>query len=195
MLESLVRSKVARKILTLFFTHPDEKFYIRQLERLIHEPVSAIRRELFRLEKSGLLSQKREANLKYYWINRQYPIFEEMRGIILKTQGLGDYLKELFKKTQGIKVAFIFGSVAQGRDGTQSDIDLMVIGNIDSVQLHARINKIEDITKRKINYHLMDEECFRKKKSAFFQRVLKDKKIFIVGTEDDLRKLSQTGKD
>lgn len=89
MLESLVRSKVARKILTLFFTHPDEKFYIRQMERLIHEPVSAIRRELFKLEKSGLLSQNREANLKYYWINRQYPIFEEMRGIILKTQGLG----------------------------------------------------------------------------------------------------------
>ena len=82
MLESLIRSKTARKVLTLFITHPDDKFYTRQLERLIKEPVSAVRRELKKLENSGFFLSKEEANVKYYWVNKEYPIFEEIKKII-----------------------------------------------------------------------------------------------------------------
>src|SRR3972149_5645390 len=123
MLESLIPSKTARKVLTLFVTNPNEKFYTRQLERLTKEPVSAVRRELQKLERAGFLLSSGGVHVKYYWINKSYPLFEEVRNIILKTQGLGSHLKELIKKTRGIKAAFIYGSVAKGEEQTTSDID------------------------------------------------------------------------
>lgn len=190
MLESLIRSKTARKVLTLFITHPDDKFYIRQVERLIKEPVSAVRRELQKLENSGFLLSKEEVNVKYYWANKNYPIFDEIKKIIFKTQGLGDNLRELFKKVPGIKLAFIYGSVAAGKEKATSDIDLMIIGDIDTVKLHSRIIEIENKIDRTINYNLINGKDFKNKKTEFIKRVLKEKKIFLIGQEDDLRKLS-----
>jgi len=190
MLESLIRSKTARKVLTIFITNPDEKFYIRQLERLIKEPVSAVSRELQKLENSGLLSSKDGAHVKYYWVNKDYPIFDEIKKIILKTQGLGDKLRELINNVPGIKLAFIYGSVAKGEEKAASDIDLMIIGDIDSVRLHSKIGEIEDIIKRAINYNLMNEKDFKNRKTEFIKRVLKEKKIFLIGGEGELRKLS-----
>lgn len=189
MLEILIRSKTARKVLTIFITNPDKKFYIRQMERLIDKPVSAVRRELKKLESSGFLLSKEEARVKFYWVNKAYPILDEIRRIVLKTQGLGDRLRELIKKTPGIKAAFIYGSVAREEEKASSDIDLMIIGDIDSVKLHSEISKIEDRIKRTVNYCLMNEKDFRNKKSAFISRVLKDKKIFLIGQENDLRRL------
>jgi len=190
MLESLIRSKTARKVLTIFITNPDEKFYTRQLERLIKEPVSAVRRELQKLEKSGLLSSKKDANIKYYRVNKDYPIFDEIKKIILKTEGLGDKLRELIEKVPGVKLAFIYGSVAKGEEKAASDIDLMIIGDMDSVKLHSKISEIENTIKRPINYNLMNEEDFKNKKTEFVKRVLKEKKIFLIGKENEFRKLS-----
>jgi len=190
MLSSLIRSKTARKILTIFITHPEDEFYIRQLERLSKEPVSAVSRELQRLERSGFLMSKQEANLKYYRVNKKYPIFEEIKKIILKTQGMGDTIRELIEGSPGIKLAFIYGSVAKGEERATSDIDLMIIGDMDSVKLHSKINEIEDVINRVINYSLINEKDFKKKKTGFIKRILKEKKIFLIGGEDELRRIS-----
>lgn len=190
MLESLVRSKTARKILVLLFLNPDERFYIRQLERLAEEPVSAVRRELEKLEKSGLLLSKDEAKVKYYWVNKQNPIYEELKKIILKTQAIGSTLKNLVKKIPDIKIAFIYGSVAKGNESAVSDIDLMIIGSIDTMKIHLKISEIEDKIKRTINYTLIKEKEFRSKKTDFLRRVLKEKKIFLVGSENELQKFT-----
>lgn len=190
MLESLIRSKTARKVLTLFITHSGDKFYTRQLERLIKEPVSAVRRELKKLENSGFLLSKEEANVKYYWVNKEYPIFEEIKKIILKTSGLGSSLRGLIGKAPGIKVAFIYGSVAKGEEKAASDLDLMIVGNIDSVKLHSIIAAIENKIDRAINYNLINEKDFRNKRTEFIKRILREEKIFIIGTEDELRILS-----
>ena len=190
MLESLIRSKTTRKVLGLLFSNPDDRFYMRQLERLTSEPISAVRRELKKLEASGLLVSKEEAKVKYFWVNKENSIYEELKRIILKTLAIGDSLKNFVKKIPGVKIAFIYGSVAKGEEGSTSDIDLMLIGDIDSVEIHSKINKIEDKIKRKINYTLMREKEFKYKKTDFIKRLLKEKKIFLIGSEDELQKIS-----
>lgn len=189
MLETLIKSKTRRKLLTVFIFNPDSKFYIRELERLIKEPVSAVRRELQTLENSGFLLSQQEARVKYYVVNKDYPILEEIKKIILKTQGIADHLRKLMKRTPGIRVAFIYGSVAEGDSNAASDIDLMVIGDIDIVKLHAEINEVEEKIRRTINYNLISEKDFKNKKTAFIKRVLNGKKIFIIGKEDEFREL------
>lgn len=189
MLESIITSAATRKILGLLFSNPRDRFYIRQLERLTGLQVNAVRRELKKLESAGFLFSKEEGNVKYFWLNTDNPIYEELKGIMFKTQVMGDTLKNLILKVPGIAVAFIYGSVAKGEERAASDIDLMVIGSIDSVELHSRISKIEEKIKRTINYHLMREKEFKSGKTPFLKRILDEKKIFLAGNEKDLRKL------
>ena len=159
---------------------------MRQLERLTGLQINAVRRGLKKLESSGFLLSKEEGNVKYFWINTKNPIYKEMKSIMFKTQIIGDHLKDLFQKTPDIIAAFIYGSVAKGEENTLSDIDLMVIGVIDAQKLHSKISKIEDKVKRTINYTLISEGEYKAKKTDFIKRVLKGKKIFLIGSENDL---------
>lgn len=172
----------------MLLTNPDERFYTRQLERLTGLPVNAVGRELTKLEKAGFLFSKEEGRVKYFWVNKENPIYEDLKNIILKTQALGDHLRNLVAKVSDIKVAFIYGSVAKGEEKATSDIDLMVIGNIDSTKLHSEIKKIEGEIKRTVNYSLMREKEFKSRKTDFIKRILREKKIFLVGNADELRK-------
>ena len=186
MLESIITSKAAREILGLLFSNPKDKYYIRQLERLTGLQVNAVRRELKKLESSGFLISKEEGKVKYFWLNTKNPIYEEMKSIMFKTQIIGDHLKDLFQKTPDIVTAFIYGSVATSEESALSDIDLMVIGSIDEEKLHSKISKIEDKISRIINYTLISEDEYTAKKTDFIKRVLKGKKIFLIGSENDL---------
>jgi predicted nucleotidyltransferase len=190
MLDSIVRSKSARKIMTLLFLNNDSKFYLREIERLTKEPVSAVSRELKRLEKAGIFLSEKNANARYYSVNKNHPIYSELKSIVLKTEGIGDVLKKMMDMTHGIKLAFIYGSVAEGRETGISDIDIMIIGNLDSVKVHSKIREIENKIKRVVNYSLITEKEYVSKKTDFLKRVLAGKKIFLVGGEDELQRLS-----
>ena len=190
MLKYLISSRPKRKLLSLFLTHPEEKFYIRQLERLVSEPVGAIQRELPKLEKMGLVKFEIGNGRKNYFLDKTCPIKEELKSIILKTIALGERIKELIKKTKNIKYAFIYGSVAKGEEDIKSDIDLMVIGNIDEIKLQEKIQQIESKISRTINYTLMNIEEFKKRlneKEPFLMRILRDRKIEIIGSENEIR--------
>jgi len=153
-------------------------------------PVNAVRRELVQLEKAGFLISEEADRVKYFWVNKKNPIYEELKSIILKTQAIGDSLRKLVNKIPDIKTAFIYGSVAKGDERETSDIDLMVIGSIDSVKLHKEINRIEDKLHRAISYILITEGDLKKKKTDFIKRILKEEKIFLIGNEEELRKLT-----
>jgi len=189
MLEYLISSKAKRKLISLFLTHPEEKFYIRQLERLISEPIGAIQRELPKLEKMGLIKSEVSGGRKNYLLDKTCPIKEELRSIVLKTIAVGERIRGLIKKTKDIKYAFIYGSVAKGEEDIKSDIDLMVIGNIDEIRLQKKIQQIESEISRTINYSLMSVEEFKKRlneKEPFLMRILKGKKIEVIGSEDEI---------
>lgn len=206
-------SKTRKELFRLYFTNPDSEYYLRELERILGIPVSMIREELLRLEKEGLFKSHRKANLVYYSLNKSYPLFDELKSIVFKTIGVKGALKQALERikgfdtasqvnaalmeygfttlerVKGIKAAFIYGSFARNEERPTSDIDLFVIGDVDEGELSEAVAHLERILKREINYVLYRESEFRRKKKekdSFVLDVLRGKKVFIAGSEDDL---------
>lgn len=193
MLKALITSKVKRKLLALFFSNPEDEFYIRQLSRKLAEETNAIRRELLMLENAGILTSRTEGNLKLYKVNRNSPVFNELKSILLKTEGLGTILRQELKD-KDILFAFIYGSYAEGRERKGSDIDLMVIGDVPVDKFNRIISELERKIGRDINYLIYPEKEFIKKlSSGFIQDVIDGKKIMIIGGEDEFKRFIKRG--
>ena len=176
-------------LFSLFFSNPDAEYYLRELERMLKIPVAMVRKELLRQEEEGIFISSKKGNLTYYKLNKSYPLYNEMRNIVFKTIGIQGLLKEALDKIKGIKIAFIYGSYAKGNENANSDIDLLIVGEIDEDILLAKINRIEKAVKREINYTLYSSDEFMKgklEKDSFIIDVLENQKIFLIGNENDL---------
>jgi len=178
----LTKSKTREKLLQLFFSDPSKKYYLRELERILNISVGNIRRELLFLEKTGLFKCEKMGKQVYYFLNKDSALFEDFKNIVFKTIGVQGRLKKELEKIKGIKQAFIFGSFAKNKENTSSDIDLMIIGKIDEDLLISKISKLENLFKREINYHLIDEEEWKEKskKDSFLKNIIHSPKIKII---------------
>ena len=194
MLKKLLGSRTRISILKLFIFNPDEEYYIREIERLIKEPFDPLRMELRRLENIGLLKSHTSGRQKYYRMNPNHMLFSDIKSIILKTVGIGDLLRNVLSRTDNIAAAFIYGSYAEDLEHADSDIDILVIGDISSKELQSIFSDIENKTKREINpilYSLGEIRGKYKSKNNFVIDILKGRKIFLKGDENGLRKLVQ----
>ena len=193
MLETLLGSKLRAKVLGWLFSHPDERYFVRQLTSLLQEDSTNVSRELSRLEKTGILISTTEGRQKYYQANRQSPLFSELHGLIVKTAGVADVLRlALEEKQRQIKVAFIFGSFAAGNENRASDIDVMVIGRISFGDVVSLLSLIEDRMGRQVNPVVYPVAEFKEKVEEdhhFVSAVLDKEKIFLLGDERELRRL------
>jgi len=190
MLECIITSKTKRDILTLFFLNPENEFYIREVcRRIIQEP-NLVRKELKKFEKIGLLKMRKKGNSMYYSVNKQNIIYYEIKGLITKLGAYEDIMKKELKKYDEVKIAFVYGSFARGEERSNSDIDLMVVGNPDLNKFNKGIKKIENIFHRDINYSIYPKEEFIKKLgTGFLTHILKNKKIMVIGDENELEQL------
>ncbi len=188
------KSKLRSKILQLYFAHPEKKYYLRELERLLEKPVAYIRRELLGLEKSGLFVSNFSGKQRYFSLNKNYYLYKEVKKIVFKTVGIKGSLETILKNIQNIKIAFIFGSFAKSKEDSLSDIDVMIIGNPNEDKLISAINKLENKLDREINYHiysLSDIEQNIKKNNSFIKNVLSGQKIFLIGNQNELSRFNQ----
>ena len=183
----LFSSKIRIKLLDIFLSLPNARFYIRELERKINEEAKNISRELQNLETLGLLISEKHGNRRFYSLNENFFLYPELKGIIFKTTGVLGLLKEAVTKLKGIEAAFIYGSYATGKEIESSDIDLMIIGKPDLTELNEVISGLEDKLNREINYMCFDREEYeerKKTKDAFISGVLSDEKIMLKGSEN-----------
>jgi predicted nucleotidyltransferase len=184
-------SKVQRCVLGLLYGNPDRSFYANELFRLAGSGTGAVVRELAKLADSGLVTVSKIGNQKHYQANRAAPIFEELRGIVLKTFGVADVLRQgLLPISSKATVAFVYGSVAKGTDTAKSDIDVMVIGeDLAYPEVYSALMPVEAQLARKINPSIYSYEDVRlklKKGNAFLTRIMAQPKIFLIGSERDL---------
>lgn len=189
MLEGLFSSKVRVQLLVLFLTKPDEEFYIRELARETGEHPYAVQRELRHLERLGFLIVRSRGRRKYYSLVRTFPLYPELKSMVLKTAGLGDLLREALQNLGSIERAFIYGSVAAGTEDASSDIDLMLVGEVDLLALAPVITGLEERLGRSINYVVYSPEEFRQRRDKadpFLEEVLSNPRIMLIGREDDL---------
>jgi predicted nucleotidyltransferase len=193
MLETLLGSRLRAKVLGWLFSHPDERYFVRQLTALVKEDSTNVSRELARLEKTGILVKNTEGKQKYYQANRQSPIFNELHGLILKTVGVADIIKKALEpRIADIKLAFIFGSVAKRAENRFSDIDLLVVGDITFGEVVDLISTAEGALSRELNPVVYTLAEFNKRLSEnhyFIRDILSEDKIFVVGDDNELKSL------
>jgi predicted nucleotidyltransferase len=185
-------SKVQRCVLGLLYGNPDRSFYANELFRLAGSGTGAVVRELAKLSDSGLVTVSKIGNQKHYQANRAAPIFEELRGIVLKTFGMADVLRQgLLPLSSKISVAFVYGSVAKGTDTAKSDIDVMVIGeDLAYPEVYSALMPVEEQLGRKINPSIYSNEDVQQKLgkgNAFLTRIMVQPKIFLIGSERDIK--------
>lgn len=191
MLETLfiAKSKIRQGLLVLFYTNPSKRYYLRELQRMLGYSAGSIRRELLRFQKDNLFTTQKVGNLLYYRLNITHPLFKELKSIISKTVGVEGSLRKVVSSIKKIKIAFVYGSFASKRQKAGSDIDLMIIGNPDISSLNEKIARLEKKLEREINITNYSQDEYKKKrkvKSGFILDLLKNPKIMLVGTEDDL---------
>jgi len=166
------------------FTHPDEEYYVRELAGIIDEDAGNLSRELRKFEEEGLYKSSPKGSLKIYALNKDYPLFKEVKDIIFKTEGVEGALRNLINQYKDISLAFIYGSYAKAKEKKKSDIDLVVVGKFAFNTLTDQIRKLESRLNREINFNYYSKEDFKKeknKKGSFLNIVLKDKIITLKG--------------
>jgi predicted nucleotidyltransferase len=189
-LDVLLTSSTRARLLTLFLTHPTEEYYLRELSRRTGQSLRAVQHELPRLERLGLLLVRRRGRQRLYRANEEHPLFPDLKRIVYKTAALGDVLREALAGVKGIEAAFVYGSVAKGRERSGSDVDLLVIGKPDPDLLHQAVRKAEETLGREVSLATMSPEEWRSRRAsrdAFVAELLKSEKIFLIGDERALR--------
>lgn len=191
MLSTFITSKNRRRLLAVFLTHPDERFYLKQLKRDLEISSSRLLQdELAKLEEVGFLTSVREGTARFYQVNKAFPLYPELKSMIFKTVGLADFLRESLNELGDIQAAFIYGSVAKNMEEARSDIDVMIIGDVDMDRLHDAISRAETSLGREVNYSSYDLADWKKQLKAgkaFVRDVAEGSKIFLIGGEDDIR--------
>jgi predicted nucleotidyltransferase len=167
------------------FLAPDRWWYQSDLARQLGTTSSALQRELDRLAALGVLRRRKDGNRVYFQANRDCPYFAEIEGLMVKTAGLADVLREaLVPFAPAIRVAFVYGSFARAEEHAESDVDLLVIGNAGLAEIAPRLRLVERRVGRPVNpsvYTTREWARCRAKKNHFVESVLGEPKLFLLG--------------
>lgn len=190
---ALFRSKTRQALLHLFFTNPQEHYYVRQLQASLGTSVGSLHRELTHLEEIGVLVAEPHAKIKLYSVNKRHPLYEDLKNIVAKTMGVEEALKEALAAVPGIKLAFTYGSFASGQETKKGDIPICLMGKIDQDLLKTVLKRLEKQLKRKIICTSMGEAEFRrelKKHPPDLLEMFSGPKTFLVGEGSALTALA-----
>jgi predicted nucleotidyltransferase len=192
-LADLLFGQTRGAVLALLYGHADQSFYTRQIAREVDASVGAVQRELENLSKVRLIVRTSVGSQVFYQANRDASIFPEMQGLVKKTIGIFSVLRSaLHPLAKQILVAFVYGSVAREEETAQSDVDLIVVGKATLDEVLSRLSTVEKSIGRPINPTVYSVAEFKSKLTTgnhFLTAVLKGHKVFLLGDEDELRKM------
>ena len=182
-----LRSKARQRLLTYYFANPTARLHLRDLAGQLDIDPSNLSKELRRLETEGLFRSELSGRQKYFQLNRDYPLFAEVRSIVSKTIGAPSLLAQALKKIEGIEEAFLYGSFASSQQDASSDIDVLLIGAPRGDVLAEAMRKIERQLGREVGYTVLTRKEFdtrRARKDAFLENVWRNKRIPLVGPHE-----------
>ena len=188
--ELLFPNQYRRKVLALLMLNPQRWLHLRELARLTDSSPGTLKKELDALTSVGLLKFQKVGNQTQFSANTEHPVFPELSALVRKTTGLRDVLAlALAPLASQIEVAFVFGSLAKATEGSQSDVDLLLIGDVTFGQVANAVYDAQLLLAREINPKVMNRVEWSDKKNAqnvFIQELMDKPKIFIVGSEHEL---------
>lgn len=190
MIDALFGSKTRVKLLHLFLNNPNRAFYVREITRKIDEQINSVRRELANMMSIGIVKSDSSNNRLYYEISQSYPYYEPLRQIFADpafangTVGdAGDWSKRL-KQLGDVRVAIFAGSLVKG---SNSEVDVLLAGNINKTQVKKFIREVEEDEGRAINYTVMSYEDFYYRMSIhdrFVTTIISGKHTVLADTEN-----------
>ena len=183
--------RVRQRVLGLLYGNPDRSFFSNEIVSLAQSGTGAVQRELASLAEAGLLTVTAQGNQKHYQANAATPVFEELRGLVLKTSGLVDLLRAaLAPLANEIAIAFVYGSVPRKQDTATSDIDLMVISDaLGYADVFPALEQAGARLGRKVNPTIYTSAELAKRirqRNAFATRVLAQDKLWVIGNQEGL---------
>jgi predicted nucleotidyltransferase len=195
MLDKLLGSSLRAKAIAWFFARPSERYFVRQLTKLLDVDSTNLSRELARLHRFGLLTSTTEGRQKYYQANHACPFFPELKGLVMKTSGLADVIRDELRASKArIHTAFIYGSFASGSETPESDVDLLVIGDASLRDLAPSLRRAGRALAREINPVVLTPSAFAadvRRRHHFITAVLKAPKLFLIGDDHDIKGLTR----
>jgi predicted nucleotidyltransferase len=181
---------VRGEVLAATLTHPEKWWYLSELAHFLGTSPSSLQRELKALVDGGILESRREGTRVYFKADTRSPVFPELRVLIDKTAGVVPTLRSILRPFEGrIVCAFVYGSVARGEEHAQSDIDLLVVGDVGLADLTPTLRKTEARLGREVNMTSYSAAEFRRKATAkdhFLSEVLRGRKQFVKGDQRDV---------
>jgi predicted nucleotidyltransferase len=191
------RSTTWIAVLALLLLHPERKLHVREIARLTGTTAGTLNKELARLHEAELLERERVGNQLFYWANRAHPVYAELAGILAKTVGLADVLVEaLAPLAAKVDVAFVFGSIARGTATHGSDVDILIVGDVDFGSVVDALHPVQQRIGREINSKVDATSEYSAKVAArdpFITEVLSQPRIFLIGNAHELGKLGRRG--
>ena len=187
-MKPFIGSKLRSKLLSYFFTNPEQSLYVRELGIILNEDPGNLSRELRKLELEGIFIFSTKGLVKFYSLDKKHPLFNDFKNIIFKTEGIEGSLRQLVSEYAGIELAFIYGSYAKGKEKGSSDIDIVVVGSFPRDEFTRKLRMLESKLNRETNFSSYTKAEFDKenrKKGGFLNIVIKDKVILLKGSLDD----------
>jgi predicted nucleotidyltransferase len=185
------------QILSVLFMHPEKSWYLHELADSLKANPSSLHRELQVLSDAGILSRETSGNRVYFTASQDCPFYHELRGLLTKTTGVIDVLRAALKPLKKkIKLAFVFGSVASGTETSESDIDVLIVGDVKLAEIVPTLSSIEEQTGREVNPIIYTESGLQaklKKDNSFLNQVSSGAILYIYG--DDSVKAKYFGEE
>lgn len=192
-LSQILSSRTRAEIFKLLYGSSEEELHVREIERRTGLNDRTIRQELSKLLKLDLVIDRKDSNRIYYRANKSSPLYPDIRNLVFKSAGMIDVFRNVLKDKR-IQIAFIFGSISEGKETSDSDVDLFIIGQLGMRAVSTLLSGISERVGREINPHVINSDELRnriKKNDHFISSVMKTNKIFVIGTEHDLKTMAE----
>lgn len=194
MLASLLFGDYRQKVLALLLLHPEQRYHVREIARLTGTSAGTLHKELARLAQAGVLMREEIGNQVRYGANRRCPIYPELAGILRKTAGLADVLREGLSTLRArLTLALVFGSMARGDERPGSDVDVLLVGELGFGEVVRALHEAQSSVGREINPVVLSSVEFHNKLKGgdtFLTGILGGEKIFLIGNENEFGKLA-----
>lgn len=188
-MEELFVSKVRVKVLQLFLSSSEDLFHVRDIVRRVEEEINAVRRELARMEKYGMVASEWRANRRFYHFRKDYKFYPELLALVIKSIGLGGAIVKKKQQLGKVKFAMMATRFARNEESKPDDVDLLIVGQIVLPELQSLISDEQAKREKEINYSFMDEAEFGfrvRRRDPFIIGVLVQPKIMLIGNESEL---------
>ena len=166
----LLRSETQAGLLERLVLRPDDSYTVADLAQALGVTDQSVRRELHRMVDAGIVEREAVGRQGVYHASTASPLYEPLRELVERSVGVEALLRAVLERTSGVEAAAIFGSWARGRIDAQSDVDLLVIGDIDYAALVENLVSLQERIGRDVNVTWMRERELRDRWDSGFVR-------------------------